>query len=101
MYNSSTYHTALVGGENRGWRLITNQLNHERVTLCAPGMLEGAYEETLAWARETKRADGRRVSDEEWVQVILARVRTGLEFLRLLYERSAKGRHAPFLLRKP
>ena len=76
--------TALVGGENRGWRLITNQLNHERVTLCAPGMLEGAYEETLAWARETKRADGRRVIDEEWVQVNLARVRTGLEFLRLL-----------------
>ncbi len=76
--------TALVGGENRGWRLITNQLNHERVTLCAPGMLEGAYEDTLAWARETKRADGRRVIDEEWVQVNLARVRTGLEFLRLL-----------------
>ena len=75
---------ALVGGENKGWRLITNQLNHERVTLCAPGMLEGVYEETLAWARETKNADGRRVIDEEWVQVNLARVRTGLEFLRLM-----------------
>ena len=76
--------SALVGGENQGWRLITNQLNHERVTLCAPGMLEGVYEETLAWARETKRADGRRVIDEEWVQVNLARVRAGLEFLRLM-----------------
>ncbi len=27
----------LVGGENQGWNLITNQLNHERVTLCASG----------------------------------------------------------------
>ena len=24
----------VVGGENHGWKLITNQLNHERVTLC-------------------------------------------------------------------
>src|SRR6202158_2422433 len=30
----------LVGGENEGWTLITNQLNHERVTLCSPGVLE-------------------------------------------------------------
>ena len=29
---------ALVGGENQGWRLITNQLNHERVALCSPGI---------------------------------------------------------------
>ena len=32
--------TALVGGENQGWTLITNQLNHERVTLCSPGIIE-------------------------------------------------------------
>src|SRR6266581_3873280 len=30
----------LVGGENNGWSLITNQLNHERVTLCASGIVE-------------------------------------------------------------
>src|SRR6202050_3595792 len=30
--------TALVVGENQGWTLITNQLNHERVTLCSPGL---------------------------------------------------------------
>src|SRR5690606_7304449 len=24
----------VVGGENNGWNLIVNQLNHERVTLC-------------------------------------------------------------------
>lgn len=32
--------TNLVGEENRGWNLITNQLNHERVTLCASGIVE-------------------------------------------------------------
>ena len=30
----------LVAGENEGWKLIVNQLNHERVTLCSPGMAE-------------------------------------------------------------
>jgi alkylation response protein AidB-like acyl-CoA dehydrogenase len=47
-------------------------------------MLEGVYDETLRWARETRRPDGRRVIDDEWVQVNLARVRAGLEFLRLI-----------------
>ncbi len=81
----------LVGGENRGWSLITNQLNHERVTLCSSGLLEQALDETLAWARDTKLADGRRVVDQEWVQVNLARVRAGQEFLRLVNWKVAWG----------
>jgi alkylation response protein AidB-like acyl-CoA dehydrogenase len=76
--------TSLVGKENQGWRLITSQLNHERVTLCSAGLLEQAYEETRAFARETRLADGRRVIDQEWVQINLARVHAGLEFLRLI-----------------
>jgi len=76
--------TALVGGENNGWKLITNQLNHERVTLCPPGILEQAFQDTRAWAQRTRLADGRRVIDQEWVQMNLARVWTGLEFLRLI-----------------
>jgi alkylation response protein AidB-like acyl-CoA dehydrogenase len=76
--------TALVGGENRGWRLITSQLNHERVSICSSGILEHAFEETRAWARQAKLADGRRVIDQEWVQVNLARVCAWLEFLRLI-----------------
>ena len=73
----------LVGGENKGWKLITSQLNHERVTLCSSGMIEGTFEDVLRWARETKRADGTRVMDQEWVQTNLARVWSGIEFLRL------------------
>ncbi len=74
----------LVGGENNGWSLITNQLNHERVTLCSSGTIERALEETREWAQQTKLPDGRRVIDQEWVQVNLARVRAKLEFLRLI-----------------
>ena len=76
--------SALVGGENQGWKLITSQLNHERVTLCSPGMLENAYHQALAWTRETRLDDGRRVIDQEWVQMNLARVHAGLQFMRLI-----------------
>jgi alkylation response protein AidB-like acyl-CoA dehydrogenase len=74
----------LVGGENEGWNLITNQLNHERVTLCSSGIVERQLEDVVAWAARTVRADGRRVIDLPWVQQNLARVHARLEFLRLL-----------------
>jgi alkylation response protein AidB-like acyl-CoA dehydrogenase len=76
--------TSLVGGENEGWKIITNQLNHERVTLCAPGMVERSLQDVRAWAQATKLPDGRRVIDQEWVQEHLARVYAELEFLRLI-----------------
>ncbi|HQV56540.1 MAG TPA: acyl-CoA dehydrogenase family protein [Ilumatobacteraceae bacterium] len=75
---------ACVGGENMGWTLITNQLNHERVTLCSSGTIERSLEEVLQWAKETKLPDGRRVADQEWVQVNLARVHAKLEVLKLM-----------------
>ena len=73
----------LVGGENQGWNLIVNQLNHERVTLCSPGMAEHMLHETIEWARATKLPDGRRVIDQEWVRLNLATAYAGFEFLRL------------------
>jgi len=76
--------TSLVGGENEGWKIITNQLNHERVALCAPGMVERSLQDVRAWAQATKLPDGRRVIDQEWVQEHLARVHAELEFLRLI-----------------
>jgi len=74
----------LVGGENNGWSLITNQLNHERVTLCSPGIIERVLTDVRRWAQQTELADGRKVVDQEWVQVNLARVHAKLEFLRLI-----------------
>ncbi len=73
----------LVGEENRGWSLIVNQLNHERVTLCSSGIVERQLADVLDWARSARLADGRRVVDQEWVQIDLARVHAKLEFLRL------------------
>lgn len=74
----------LVGEENGGWRLITNQLNHERVTLASSGMIEKPIQEVHRWAQETKLADGSRVIDQQWVQMSLARLYAKLEFLRLI-----------------
>ena len=78
-----------VGGENNGWTLITNQLNHERVTLCSTGVVERALSDTRAWAQGTDLRDGRRVVDQEWVQLNLARVHAKLDVLRLLNWQSA------------
>jgi alkylation response protein AidB-like acyl-CoA dehydrogenase len=74
----------LVGGLNKGWKLITSQLNHERVSLCAPGMIEGAYESVVEWAGKAKTPTGERVIDQEWVQVNLAKVKSGIHVLRLM-----------------
>jgi len=82
-------HSALVGEVNQGWSLITNQLNLERVALCAPGGVQRLFEDVCRWARETCLVDGRRVVDQEWVQLHLARVQAGLEFLKLINWKSA------------
>ena len=79
----------LVGGENNGWALITNQLNHERVALSAVGPFERLFEEVCDWARETKLADGRRVIDQAFVQQSFGRIRATLEALRMLNWRTA------------
>jgi 3-oxocholest-4-en-26-oyl-CoA dehydrogenase alpha subunit len=74
-----------VGAENQGWRLITNQLNHERVTLAAHGtMAIRALHDVQRWATETKLADGRRVIDLPWVRRRLAQTHTRLDALKLL-----------------
>ena len=75
--------TNLVGEEHGGWKLLTRQLNHERVSLAPAGRLERPFSEVLQWARDTRRADGRRVIDDEWVQVSLARVHAVAEALKL------------------
>ena len=40
----------LVGQENAGWRLITTQLNHERVMLGPAGRIAGIYDRVHEWA---------------------------------------------------
>jgi alkylation response protein AidB-like acyl-CoA dehydrogenase len=83
--------TELVGEVNRGWPLITNQLNHERVALTSAAPIRQALHEVREWAQATKLPDGRRVIDQEWVQVHLARVHAKVEFLKLINWKIAWG----------
>ncbi|WP_040802999.1 acyl-CoA dehydrogenase family protein [Nocardia concava] len=42
----------MVGEENGGWKLITTQLNHERVSLGPSGKIEQLYEAVREWAHK-------------------------------------------------
>jgi len=93
---SATYYSdvrvpaaALVGEENQGWPLITNQLNHERVALTSSAPVRNALREVTEWACTTKLASGGRVIDAEWVQLNLARVHAKADFLKLMNWRIA------------
>jgi alkylation response protein AidB-like acyl-CoA dehydrogenase len=74
----------LVGRENQGWQLITNQLNHERIAICPVSGILRSIAEVRGWAQQERSADGRRVIDHEWVQIHLARVQARAEYLKLL-----------------
>ncbi|MEU4155122.1 acyl-CoA dehydrogenase family protein [Actinoplanes sp. NPDC026670] len=69
--------SALVGVENQGWRLITDQLNHERVALTSAVPLQRALREVRDWAVATGRIE------HEWVRLHLARVHAKTEALKL------------------
>ncbi|MBY0277470.1 acyl-CoA dehydrogenase family protein [Candidatus Binatia bacterium] len=73
----------LVGKENGGWRIITGQLNHERISLLTVGRLQRLLEDVTAWARTTE-VDGRPVAELGWVQQNLARVYAKVAVLRLM-----------------
>jgi len=95
---SATYYSgvrvpasSLVGEENRGWPLITNQLNHERVALTSAAPVISALAEVREWAASARLASGQRVIDAEWVQLSLARVHAKAEFLKLLNWRVASS----------
>lgn len=47
----------LVGEENEGWRLITTQLNHERVMLGPAGRIEGLRDRVVRWAEKAGVGD--------------------------------------------
>ena len=77
--------TNLVGGENNGW-IADHQPAQPRAghPVLRRASSNGPSTDVRAWAQDTKLADGRRVIDQEWVQVHLARVYARLEFLKLI-----------------
>jgi alkylation response protein AidB-like acyl-CoA dehydrogenase len=69
----------VVGEVDEGWRLLTAQLNHERVGLAAfSGRTEGLWDAVRDWCVETGLAC------EPWVQADLARTYAQVEAVRLL-----------------
>jgi alkylation response protein AidB-like acyl-CoA dehydrogenase len=101
MVNASTYQTfydevrvgpgAVIGEVNRGWDLIVNQLNFERISLAPTGSVMRAYEGTLDRARRPLDDTGRRRIDDEWVRTNLARVRAGIDALELMNWKAASA----------
>ena len=82
---NATYYTdvrvpadMLVGEENAGWRLITTQLNHERVMLGPAGRLAALYERVRDWAC------ARHLQDEPDVRRALAMARAHVRVNELL-----------------
>ncbi len=68
----------------RGWKLVTNQLNHERVALVSAQPIFSALDGVREWAQNTKDVHGKRLIDSEWVQLNLARVHAKAEVLKLI-----------------
>ena len=79
----------LVGPENGGWKMITTQLNHERVALMMVGPVLRHLQEVRDWAEAEPSGEGGTMLDLPWVQSNLARLYVKLEVLKLLNWRQA------------
>ena len=95
-FTSATYYEDVrvpvsmrVGEENGGWKMITTQLNFERVALGPSGRIFRSLDAVLQWAKQTRQADGVKVIDLDWVRTNLARVRAKAEVAELFNWRVA------------
>lgn len=74
----------LVGDEGKGWKLITTQLNHERVMLGPAGRIDSLYESVRGWAAERADPSGTPLLDLPDVRRVLARVHACIRVNELL-----------------
>jgi alkylation response protein AidB-like acyl-CoA dehydrogenase len=79
----------LVGELNGGWRLITGQLNRERLSLVNVGPTSVLFNKVVDWAREVDLPGDGKLIDQPWVQMNLAKVRAGIEALKLVCYKQA------------
>jgi len=73
-----------VGEENAGWRLITTQLNHERVMLGPAGRLAAQLDRVNRWAAARTGPDGGPLLARSDVRRALAEVRACVRVNELL-----------------
>lgn len=79
----------LVGELNGGWKLITSQLNHERLGLGTwADKVVALFRRVYLWAR-ARDEQGRRAMDKAWVRSSLAECYARLEAMRLINMRIA------------
>lgn len=79
----------LVGELNGGWKLITAQLNHERLGLGSwSDKVVALFRRVLLWAK-AQDENGRRAVDAAWVRSLLAESYAKIEAMRLINFRIA------------
>ena len=86
----------LIGEENKGWDLIVNQLNHERVTLGPAGNIGHTYDRFARWARSASRA-GRTAADRGARRAPRGRAGLRLPAHQRAAELAGRGEHGPRL----
>jgi len=84
------HESMIVGGLNNGWKLITTQLNHERIGLAAFGSIAFKYLDDVAdWARDHEDENGRPLIESPRVQSVLAEAKARLEAMKVMNWRMA------------
>jgi 3-oxo-4-pregnene-20-carboxyl-CoA dehydrogenase beta subunit len=80
-HTNSTYYSdvrvpvdMVVGEENKGWDLIVNQLNHERVTLGPAGNIAHTYVRFVRWDKGKPGRDGRPLYENPTVRRAIAEI---------------------------
>jgi alkylation response protein AidB-like acyl-CoA dehydrogenase len=76
--------TMRVGAENAGWRLVTTQLNHERVMLGPAGRIAALHDRVRDWAAVRTSPDGAPLLAQPDVRRALAEARACLRINELL-----------------
>jgi alkylation response protein AidB-like acyl-CoA dehydrogenase len=79
----------LVGELNGGWKLITGQLNRERLSLVNVGPTSELFNNVVKWCQQVELPGEGRLIDQPWVQMNLAHVRSGIETLKLVVYKQA------------
>ena len=78
-----------IGDIDGGWKLITGQLNRERLSIVNPGMVTGLFGQVCQWCAAARDYNGEPLINTPWIKENLARIATELETLKLLVWKQA------------
>jgi alkylation response protein AidB-like acyl-CoA dehydrogenase len=73
-----------IGEIDGGWKLITGQLNRERLSIVNPGMVAGLFDQLCQWCEKNRDCRGEPLINTPWIKENLARTAMELETLKLL-----------------